>query len=153
MSAPHPIIQKAFLIESLFNFLSFPLITNTSLVLSYILKNPSQINPSTILFTRLFGGLIVGVLTPLLIFGLRTPETRKIVYISLGLGEGLLIPLLLGEAFKDGGVTGLGKALTKGVALGAVGMLAPPCLWRVYCLGLRPELFRDVKVGKNGKTL
>jgi hypothetical protein len=150
MSEPHPTLKKAFYIEALFNFLSFPFLTSTPLVLSYLLKNPaSQINPSTILFTRLFGGLVVGVFTPLLIFGLRTPETRKIVYMSLGMGEGLLIPLLVGEALKKES----GKAISSAVAWGAVGCLVPPCFWRVYCLGLRKDLFRDVRVERNGKSL
>jgi hypothetical protein len=147
MSKPHTTLLRAFQIEAIFNILSFPFLTHPRFILSHILLSPSQINPALILFTRLFGGLIAGVLGPLLLFSAHSsPEGRKTAYWSLGLGEGLLIPLLIGEALK-GGDASKGAALSVKVALGSVGCLAPPLAWRIYTLFARPEMF-----GRSTKT-
>lgn len=133
-------IRKAFLIEATANLASIPMITNTSFVLSLILKNPSDINPSTILFTRLFGGIVVGGLTSGLLAGYSNTrngiESRRIVYMMLGLGEALMIPVLVNEMFKDGREA----AISKKVAGSVISMLLPPLLWRLYVLFIRPDL-------------
>jgi len=133
-------IRKAFLAEATANLASIPLITNTSSVLSFILKNPSDINPSTILFTRLFGGIVVGGLTSALLAGYSNTrngiESRRVVYLMLGVGEALLIPVLVNEMLKDG----RDAAITKKVAGSVIGMLLPPLLWRLYVLVVRPDL-------------
>lgn len=58
-------------------------------------------------------------------------------YLLLGIGEALLIPVLLNEMLKDGGRE---AAVSKKVAGGSIGMLLPPLLWRLYVLGVRPDL-------------
>ncbi|KAK1925248.1 hypothetical protein DB88DRAFT_185921 [Papiliotrema laurentii] len=134
-------VRRAFLLEALLNLGSFPLVTHTRFCLSLLLNNPSDINPSSILFARLFGGIVVAVLTPALLCGYRNTrqgiESRRPVYIALGLGECALIPLLLGEAMKKGG---RGAALSPLGALGAVSLLVPPLLWRIYVLYVKPEM-------------
>ncbi|WVF72552.1 hypothetical protein IAT40_007369 [Kwoniella sp. CBS 6097] len=137
----HP-IRQAFLIEAILNLCSFPLITHPRFVLSLLLNRPSDINPSLVLFVRLFGGLVVGGLTPGLLYGYQNTRqainTRKQVYISLGLGEILLIPILIGELLKGGRY---GAALSVKGSIGAIMCLAPPLVWRIYVLFFRPQLF------------
>ena len=143
------VVRKAFLIESILNLFSIPLITNTRTVLSYALRNPAHINPASIFFSRLFGGLIVGGLTSALWAGLPNTitgiESRKIVYITLGMGEVLLIPIIALEAMKGGGAD---AALTVRGCLATIACLLPPLLWRGYVLFVRPEMmgrYREVK--------
>lgn len=142
-------VRRAFLIESFFNFLSFPLITNPRFCLSLLLNHPSQINPATIFWTRLFGGLVVGCFAPILLMGYPNTRTaieiRRPVYIMLGLGEMTIIPLLLNEFFKGGKGD---AALTPLGAAGAVLTLATPFVWRLYTLFVRPEMlgkYKEVK--------
>ncbi|KAF3043467.1 hypothetical protein E8E12_009064 [Didymella heteroderae] len=134
-------IRKAFLAEAIANLCTIPLITNTSWVLSLILNHPSDINPSSILFARLFGGLVVGGLTSALLVGYTNTrngvESRRPTYLLLGVGEALLIPILVNEMLKDGGRD---AAVSKKVAGISIGMLLPPLLWRIYVLGVRPDL-------------
>jgi hypothetical protein len=51
----------------------------------------------------------------------------------LGLGEAVLIPILVADALSTGGV------LRKGVGWGSVACLVPPLVWRVWVLVWRPE--------------
>lgn len=55
----------------------------------------------------------------------------------LGMGEALLIPMLLNEMLKDGKKE---VAISKKVAGVSIGMLLPPLLWRIYVLAVRPDL-------------
>jgi hypothetical protein len=134
-------IRRAFLLEAALNLFTIPLITNTRFILSYILLHPSDINPSSILFARLFGGLIVGGLTSALLVGATNTrngiESRRPTYLLLGLGESCLLPILAIEASKRGSAD---AALSVGMAVGVIGMLAPPLVWRLYVLGVRPDL-------------
>jgi hypothetical protein len=134
-------IRRAFLLEAALNLFTIPLITNTRLILSYILLHPSDINPSSVLFARLFGGLIVGGLTSALLVGATNTrngiESRRPTYLLLGLGESCLLPILAIEASKRGSAD---AALSVGMAVGVIGMLAPPLVWRLYVLGVRPDL-------------
>ncbi|WVR04201.1 hypothetical protein IAU60_001201 [Kwoniella sp. DSM 27419] len=133
-------VRKAFLLEAIANLCSFPLVTNTRTVLSLLLLNPAHINPSTILFARLFGGIVIGGLTPPLLAGATNTkngiESRRVVYLLLGVGELLLIPLLLLEGSKQGHAA----ALSPRAAYGAIMLLAPPLLWRLYILFVRPDM-------------
>ncbi|KAJ4407596.1 hypothetical protein N0V91_003865 [Didymella pomorum] len=134
-------IRKAFLAEAIANLFTIPLMTNTSWVLSLILNHPSDINPSSILFARLFGGIVVGGLTSALLAGYTNTrngiESRRPTYLLLGVGEALLIPILVNEMLNDGGRD---AAVSKKVAGVSIGMLLPPLLWRIYVLGVRPDL-------------
>lgn len=57
----------------------------------------------------------------------------------------MLIPVLVIEATKGGGRD---AALSVRACVGSIMCLAPPLAWRVYVLGLRPDLlgkYREVK--------
>jgi hypothetical protein len=153
-SATGSTIRTAFLLEALANLFTIPLITHPRLILSYLLLHPVDINPSSILFARLFGGIVVGGLTSALLAGATNTrngiESRRPTYLMLGLGEACLIPMLAGEAVKGGGS---GAAVSVKVAVAAMGMLVPPLLWRIWVLVFRPELlgrYTEVE-GKGGK--
>ncbi|KAH6615009.1 hypothetical protein C7974DRAFT_443076 [Boeremia exigua] len=145
------VIRKAFLTEAIANLFTIPLVTNTSWVLSFLLNHPSDINPSSILFARLFGGLVIGGLTSALLAGYTNTrngiESRRPTYLLLGLGEACLIPLLVIEMLKDGGRD---AAITKKVAGVSIGMLLPPLLWRIYVLGVRPDLLGKYTEKRSG---
>ncbi|KAF1967549.1 hypothetical protein BU23DRAFT_559206 [Bimuria novae-zelandiae CBS 107.79] len=140
-------IRKAFILEAIANLFTIPLITNTRFVLSLLLLHPSDINPASVLFARLFGGIIVGGLTSALLVGATNTrngiESRRPTYLLLGIGEVLLVPILAIEAAKGG----RDAALSTKVALAAMGVLVPPLAWRCYVLFVRPNLlgrYKDV---------
>ena len=145
------VIRNAFLAEAVANLFTIPLITNTRFTLSLLLNNPSDINPSSILFARLFGGIVVGGLTSALLAGYTNTrngiESRRPTYLLLGLGEALLIPMLVLELFKNGGRD---AALSKKVAVGSIACLVPPLIWRLYVLFVRPDLLGRYREKKNG---
>ena len=91
----------------------------------------------------------MGGLTPGLLAGYTNTrngiESRRIVYLMLGLGEVLLIPILTFEAMKAGNRD---AAISVKVAVGSIMSLLPPLLWRLYVLFVRPDLlgrYRDIK--------
>ncbi|KAF2131318.1 hypothetical protein P153DRAFT_416227 [Dothidotthia symphoricarpi CBS 119687] len=146
-------IRKAFLTEAIANLFTIPLITNTHLVLSFLLAHPARdTTPSTVLFARLFGGIVVGGLTSALLSGYSNTrngiESRRPTYLMLGIGEAMLIPILVLEALKGGAA---GAALTPRVAWGSVGLLAPPLVWRLYVLLVRPDLLGRYTDGEGKK--
>ncbi|RSH93251.1 hypothetical protein EHS25_007605 [Saitozyma podzolica] len=124
------IVRRAFLLEAVLNLFTIPLVTNTRTALSILLARPAQINPASVLFARLFGGLVVGGLTPLLIHGYRNTVSG--------------IESRLHEAVKGGGPD---AALTVGGAVGPILCLAPPLMWRVYVLFVSPELVGRYREG------
>jgi hypothetical protein len=135
-------IRKAFLLEAFANLFTIPLITNTRWMLSLLLNNPSRdINPTSVLFARLFGGLVVGGLTSALLAGATNTrngiESRRPTYMLLGLGEALLIPMIVLDLIEGGGPN---AALSKKVAAASVACLVPPLFWRLYVLFVRPDL-------------
>jgi hypothetical protein len=147
-------IRLAFLLESLLNLFTIPLITHPQVILPYILLDPKSITHSTLFFARLFGGLVVGALTTALWCGLPNTkpsiDSRPTTYILLAAGEMVLIPLLILEAMKGGKVERGAVISVKG-CLGVIACLAPPLAWRVWVLGFRRELmgrYREVEVGK-----
>lgn len=134
-------IRKAFVLEAVANLFTVPLITNTHFTLSLLLNNPSRdITPASVLFARLFGGLIVGGLTSALFAGATNTrngiESRRPTYLLLGLGEAVLIPILALELIQGAP----GSALNRTVAGVSIGFLVPPLLWRMYVLFIRPDL-------------
>ena len=145
-------VRKAFFLEAMANLFTIPLITNTRFVLSFLVLHPSDINPTSVLFARLFGGIIVGGLTSALLAGATNTrngiESRRPTYLMLGLGEALLIPILAIEAARES----KDAALSTKAALVSIGMLVPPLAWRLYVLFVRPELlgrYRDVGRGSS----
>jgi hypothetical protein len=135
------VIRKAFVLEALANLFTIPLITNTRFVLSFLLLHPSHINPTSILFARLFGGIIVGGLTSALLVGATNTrngiESRRPTYLLLGMGEVCLLPMLVLEAAKGNGAD---AAISVKAAVVSMGMLAPPLMWRLFVLFVKPEL-------------
>jgi hypothetical protein len=135
-------IRKAFLAEAIANLFTIPLITNTRWTLSLLLNNPARdINPTSVLFARLFGGLVVGGLTSALLAGATNTrngiESRRPTYLLLGVGEALLIPMLVLELLEGGGPS---AAISKKVAGASIACLVPPLLWRLYVILVRPDL-------------
>ena len=55
----------------------------------------------------------------------------------LGLGEALLIPMIVLDLIEGGGPN---AALSKKVAAASVACLVPPLFWRLYVLFVRPDL-------------
>jgi len=147
-------IRKAFVLEAAANLFTIPLITNTRFVLSFLLLHPSHINPSSVLFARLFGGLVVGGLTSALLAGATNTrngiESRRPTYLLLGLGEACLLPILAMEATKGGSAD---AALSVKTAAVCMGLLAPPLVWRLYVLFLRPDLLgKYLETKDDGKS-
>lgn len=148
-------IRIAFLLESILNLFTLPLIFSPRPILSYLLLNfdPTKNSPennASVFFAQCFGGLVVGALTPALWSGLPNTkssiESRRSTYILLAGGEILLIPLLISQAFKNGDVERR-AAISPLVAVLAMGALVPPLVWRGYVLLGRPELlgkYRDL---------
>ena len=145
-------IQIALLAEATLNV---PAIVSLTLfpsrTLSYFLASPLpslELNATAILLARGMGLLILA-LTPQLL--LAYPESkdcevkRKLAYITLGVGEAALIPLLLWEAFRAGdeqkaaGVWAGGW--TKRASLLSVASLVPLLMWRGFLFQIRPEWF------------
>lgn len=140
-------IRKAFVLEAIANLFSLPIITNTRSVLSTILAHPSRdINPASILLARMLGGIVVGGLTSALLVGATNTrngiESRRPVYLLLGLGEVALIPLLILDLLEG---SGEGAALSQKAAAASVAFLVPPLLWRAYVLFVRPDMFGRYK--------
>ncbi len=139
-------IRKAFAIEAFFNLLSLPVITHPRAVLSFLLLDSRQVNPASILFAKLFTGVVVGALTTGLLYSYRNTkkaiESRRSIYWILGMGEAVLLPILVSEYLKGGGRD---AAISPRAALGAICCLLPPLLWRFYALFVHPEMMGRYK--------
>lgn len=138
--APGTAVRRAFALEALLNLFTLPLIFYPKATLSPLVNDPSAITPTAELLARLFGGLVVGALTPALLLGLpntrQAIESRRTVYVLLGCGEAALIPVLLWHAL-EGWERG---SLTFGACWASIGCLIPPLAWRLYVLS-KPEMF------------
>lgn len=64
-------------------------------------------------------------------------ESRRPVYLLLGVGEALLIPVLVLEALKNGNRD---AAFTRLAALCSIACLVPGLVWRSYVMCVRPDL-------------
>lgn len=144
--APGTAVRRAFALEALLNLFTLPLIFYPKATLSPLVNDPSAITPTAELLARLFGGLVVGALTPALLLGLpntrQAIESRRTVYVMLGCGEAALIPVLIWHAL-DGWERG---SLTFAACWASVGCLIPPLAWRLYVLS-KPEMlgrYREV---------
>lgn len=148
-------IRKAFFLEAAANLCTIPLVTNTHFTLSFLLNNTADLNSASILFARLFGGIVVGGLTSALLAGSTNTrngiESRRPTYLMLGLGEAFLIPIFLLELLKDGS---LDAAISKKVAMTSIVCLVPPFVWRMYVLCVRPDILGRYKEdkGSDGKA-
>ncbi|KAF2679927.1 hypothetical protein K458DRAFT_445600 [Lentithecium fluviatile CBS 122367] len=135
-SHPGTPIRRAFLLEATLNLFTLPLLTHPRPILHLLLANPTHITPAAVLFARLFGALVLGAQTPALLIGATNTrngiESRRPTYALLGLGEVACMLVLVREVLKGEG--GRDAALSDGVALGCVGVLAPTLVWRVFVL-------------------
>lgn len=157
------IIQTAFALEALLNLpailalLFFPTQTLTPILATPL---PSlELNATTTLLARSLGAVILA-LTPQLLLGYPNTKDcaakRKIAYITLGVGEAALVPLLLWEAFrasdKSKAVGVWAGGLGRRACLVAAGNLVPLLVWRAYVFWVRPEWFGDMEdVREKGK--
>ena len=104
------------------------------------LLNTTSTPPSAICFLQWLAVLTYG-LTPQLLFAFPehggARDKRLTAYITLGSIDAVLIPVILWQALmwesEDGG-------LTRGALLGCAGGLMPFLVWRIWVLGLRPEI-------------
>ncbi|CAF9905096.1 MAG: hypothetical protein HETSPECPRED_004871 [Heterodermia speciosa] len=113
------------------------------------LLNPSSVSPTGIHLLQWLAAVTYGLTPPLLLAlpahrGAR--DKRWTAYITLGAIDAVLIPTMLWQALMaesdDGG-------LTRRALLGCACGLMPFWVWKVWVLGLRPELLG--KSGGNGK--
>lgn len=140
------LVRKAFFIESILNLGVLPVITHPHAVLSAILIDKSQVTPATILLARVFSGLVVAGLNTALWMGLPNTrnaiESRRTTYYTLGMGEAIIIPMLLVEAAKKGGID---AALSVHACWAGIASLAPLLIWRAYVLFVDPNMLGQYK--------
>lgn len=147
------IIQSALLLEALVNIPGIVSLTFfPAQTVSHFLASPLpslELNATTTLFARSLGLLILA-LTPQLLLaypnGKDSVGKRRIVYTTLGMGEGALIPLLLWEAFRASDaqkVINGGGGWRRESCLLCVGSLMPLLVWRGYLFMARPHWFGE----------
>lgn len=138
-SAPGTVVRRAMAIEALLNLGTLPLLLYPKELLSYVVSRPTEITDTAAIMAQLFGAIVVGALTPLLLLGVPNTrsaiESRRTIYYALGAGEAILIPFFLLQA-SSGDV-----GLTSRACIGVVSCLVPPVLWRAYVFLQKPEWF------------
>lgn len=139
------LIRTAFGLEASANILgAIPMFLFPKTILSLIQTNTHFTAPSPISASMLqwVAALIVG-LTPQLIYGMQeTPQailSRRTVYLTLLAGEGALVAAMGIQGYIGEVETGLSNR-----ALGVcAAVLLATSVWRVYVLGVRPELLGE----------
>jgi len=150
------IIQTALALEA---FLNLPAIISLlffpSAVLKPVLASPLpslELNATTILLARSLGAVILALTPQLLLAYPNTKDCaakRKVAYVTLGVGEAALVPLLLWEAFR---ASDQSKAV--GVWAGGLGRraclvsaanLVPLLAWRLYVFWVKPQWFGNTE--------
>lgn len=146
------IIQTALAFEALLNVPGIvSLVCFPSQTLGYLLASPLpslELNGTAVFLARSFGLLILALTPQLLLAYPNSKDSvgkRKLVYMTLGMGEVVLIPLLLWEAFR---ATDASKAagiraggLSRSFCLTATANLLPLLAWRVFVFQLKPQWF------------
>ena len=146
------IIQIALASETLLNIpavisLCFFPSQTLNLFLASLPANP-DLDDTTLFLTRCLGFLILGLTPPLLLAYPNSSDAsckRKMIYMTLGLCEGVLIPLYLWEALratdqiKAGGAGGLSRSFCLAVAAISGMFLA----WRVFVARFKPHWFGE----------
>lgn len=146
---PGTSLKRLFLLEGTLNLCgAVPMLFYPGTALSYLSSSLTP-NPTAENLIQLLGALTVGI-TPQLFLALpdskQAIESRRTVYITLGAGEVMMVPLLLWMAWK--GENG-GMGLSPKSCLMAALNLATPLAWRAYVLYIRPEMlgrYRESKV-------
>ena len=144
-------VRVAFLAEALFHVVTIPLITRPYGYLSFFMVRPADITLATQFFARVFAGLILFGMSPLLLYGVpntkRAIGSRRATYIMLAGTEIYLIPLLLIELSK-GGQHDHGAALTVVATIGLMSLLVLPFAFRMYALFVKPVMMGDLEDSK-----
>ena len=149
-SAKGTIIRYAFAIEASFNLpaiIALAFYPNATLSM-YLVSDAqaSTLDMTIAILARCLAALILA-LTPQLLLALPNThgcvERRRLVYLTLGVGEAALIPLFLAEAFR---ATDAEKVMGSGgfsqkATLNSVASLAPLLLWRIYVSIWKPQWF------------
>ena len=151
------IIQKAFFLEACVNTTGIiALLVYPNESLSSFSVRTSEITPIATLLARV-AGMLVLALTPQLLLAAPDSEgcagKRRFVYITLGTGEGALIPLLLWEAFRatDAEKVLSGGGISKVAGILSATSLVPLLVWRAWVWQARPHWFEQR--GEKGKML
>jgi hypothetical protein len=103
-------------------------------------------SPSSITLLQAFGTIIFALTVPLVMCIKDRPgveDTRRVVYWTLGVGEALLIPLLLIKAME-----GDKSGFKSDILVGGAANLVPILLWRVWVLGVKPGWLIGAGKGK-----
>lgn len=142
-------IRRAMAVEAAFNILgAIPMLLFPATIAGFMTSSGTA-SPAAAQLLQWLGALTLG-LTPQLLLALPNTKTavegRAMVYLTLGAGEAMLIPVMLWQAWvgDEGGFTG--RAL-----VGAAGVLFGPFVGRVYVLGWRPELLGRYVEGGEGR--
>lgn len=115
--------------------------------LSFMVTKPSESTAASAALVQWLGALTCGLAVPLLCALPNTRgaiESRRVVYYTLGAGEGCLVPLFLWQAYGNGTATGL----TPKALMVCASVLFPTLVWRGTVLFGKPEWlgrYRDVK--------
>ncbi|PNS14774.1 hypothetical protein CAC42_2003 [Sphaceloma murrayae] len=139
---PSP-FRTALLVESLGNILGgLGLLFTPSLQLSFILRSSSSITPLSTSLAQMLGCVTLALAVPLLVAYPDTPNgvaNRWGAYATLGLGEALLVPTLIGWWAKGGG------PFSDVFLLGGAGVLGVIFGGRMFVLGVRPDMMAAEK--------
>ncbi|KAF2875169.1 hypothetical protein BDV95DRAFT_564454 [Massariosphaeria phaeospora] len=134
-------LRYAFALESTLNLLGgITMLTYPSAMLSLLVSHPTLITNAAVSLTQWLGALSCGLAVPLLLALPESPQApaqRKLTYSTLLAGEGFLIPVMLLQAAGARDATGL----TRKALVGALQVLVPPAVGRLYVLVRRPEWF------------
>jgi hypothetical protein len=99
----------------------------------------TTIPPTTTTLFQVFGTLVYALTAPLLLAIPNGPHvacTRRVTYYTLGAGEVLMVALILTKLLGKVNDSGFSDRLL----IGAVGSLAPICVWRAWCIWGNPNL-------------
>ena len=115
-----------------------------SQLLSYMVatKPPVAITGASATLVQWLGALTCGLAVPLLCAIPNTRgaiESRRVVYYTLGAGEGFLVPLLLWQAAFSGSSSGIDGGLTPKALTVCAAVLFPTLVWRGVVLFVKPE--------------
>ncbi|KAF2227190.1 hypothetical protein BDZ85DRAFT_191 [Elsinoe ampelina] len=142
------LVQNALLLESLGNILGgLSFLLTPRLTLSLLVRDPSALNPLSLTLWQMLGGITLALTVPLLAAYSDTPTgeaQRRSAYVTLGMGEGVIVPLLLAGWVKGSSPFG------EGMVFGGSAVLAGAAAWRVWCLVVRPEVMA-VDGGRKGQ--
>lgn len=139
------ILKGAFGLEIALNTIAgVVLIASPTTALTQMARSTAFITPTATLLAQLAGSMIMSFSAPL-VLGLRAgPRDRKMAYWFLAAGEVVLVPVLVGKYLNG---TDAGVKDNKELLVMASNLLVF-FVWRVWCLGWRPQWFGVEQTGK-----